>query len=265
MLTISIKKWLVVLTTLLICLLTLGILLVSSYSYPSRSLLENRVITIDPGHGGIDSGSSHAGVAEKEITLALAQAVVAELEKQGAQVILTRTVDDDLWNDVSIEEEINFTKIEYQEDLQLERNIDPRDRGIALGSRLPPTYRLGLRARLLKAENNNADLIISIHTNHYRSESAKGVVTLYQSHSLYSQRLAIALQNQLHHLLPGRSEPGIIADDFFILRRSKVPAVIVEIGFVSNKNDREFMLSNEGQKAIALAIVQGLEDYYKGL
>lgn len=245
----------------------LGIIFAKSNTFPwqSHSHLENRIIAIDPGHGGIDSGSTHAGITEKEITLALSSAIAQELQNKGATVVMTRSSDEDLWNDVSIEDEVNFTKNEYQEDLKLGYSIDPRDRGIALGNRRPPTYRLGLRARLLVAERNNVEVLISIHTNHFRSESAKGAVTLYQSHSLYSQRLAIGIQTHLDTLLPGRSAPGIVADDFFILRRSKVPSVIVEIGFVSNKSDREFMMSAEGQKAIAKAIARGLEDYFRGL
>lgn len=261
----NLKKFLIITAGTIGFLLTISFLFVKSNSFFSRSLLEERVITIDPGHGGIDSGSSHAGVTEKDITLAISKVIAAELEKHGASVILTRTDDTDLWNEVSIEDEINYTKREYQEDLELGRSIDPRDKGIALGNRRPPTYRLGLRARLLKAEANKSDILISIHTNHFRSESAKGAVTLYQPHSLYSQRLAIAIQNQLNSLLPGRNAPGIIADDFFVLRRSKIPTVIIEIGFVSNKHDREFMLSDEGQQAIANAIARGIEEYFKGL
>ena len=232
---------------------------------PADAQLDGYVIAIDPGHGGRDSGSSHAGFSEKEITLLLSQAIAEEIQSRGGIAILTRTTDTDLWDQVTYQEEIEFTKQEYELDQQLGRKIDPRDRGIALGTRFPPTYRLGLRARILTAQKHNAHVLISIHTNHYRAESAKGAVTLYQTHSLESRQLAAAIQHYLKELLPGRAEPGISPDNFFILRRSPVPTVLVEIGFVSNKRDREFMLSEAGRQAIANAVADGIQDYFRHL
>lgn len=225
--------------------------------------LDGYVVVIDPGHGGRDSGSSHAGYTEKEITLLISQAIADEIRARGGIAVLTRTTDTDLWDEVTYQEEIEYSKQEYEMDKQLGRKTDPRDLGIALGTRFPPTYRLGLRARLLTAQKHNAHILISIHTNHYRAESAKGAVTLYQEHSEQSRQLAAAIQHYLRDLLPGRAEPGISPDDFFILRRSPIPAVLVEIGFVSNKHDRELMLSEAGRKAIAKAVADGIQDYFR--
>lgn len=244
-------------------MLFLGILQKGPESIPASSIFESYIIAIDPGHGGRDSGSSYSQIPEKEVTLLLSTAIAAKIQSQGGTAILTRADDDDLWDLVSYQEEIEITKQEYLEDKELGRRIDRRDEGIALGTRYPPTYRLGLRARLLIAEQNNADILISIHTNHYRATSAKGAVTLYQPHSMESRRLAISIQKHLKELLPGRAEPGIIEDSFFILRRSKIPTVLIEIGFMSNRNDRLFMLSEAGQEAIAQAVVSGICDYFE--
>ncbi|MFY9298582.1 MAG: N-acetylmuramoyl-L-alanine amidase [Limnochordia bacterium] len=240
------------------CLLIAEPLIVSVVSE-----LDGYVVAIDPGHGGRDSGSSHAGFTEKDITLLLSMAIADEIRARGGIAVLTRDTDTDLWDQVTYQDEIEYTKKEYEQDLELGRKIDPRDRGIALGTRFPPTYRLGLRARLLVAQQHNANILISIHTNHFRSESAKGAVTLYQSHSDLSRQLAAAIQHYLKDLLPGRAEPGISPDDFFILRRSPIPAVLIEIGFVSNKHDREFMLSESGRQAIAKAVANGIQDYFR--
>ncbi len=229
---------------------------------PAKGKLAGYIVAIDSGHGGRDAGSDHGGVYEKNITLMLSEAIAAEVKAQGGIPVLTRTTDTDLWDAVTPEEEIEFTKQEYKEDLQLGKTIDARDKDIAIGTRQPPTYRLGLRARLLIAQQNHAHILISIHTNHYRSESAKGAVTLYQNHSQESQHLALAIQRYLKKLLPGRSESGIGANNFFILRRSKIPAVLIEVGFISNQKDREYMLSESGQLEIATAIVSGIEDFF---
>lgn len=255
----------VLLGTAAIIAIVMALVIFKPQVVPTEAKLTGYIVAVDPGHGGRDSGSAHAGVYEKEITLLLSKAIVKEINNRGGTAVITRDEDTDLWDYITYEQEIVITKQEYQEDLQLGRSIDSRDRDIALGTRYPPTYRLGLRSRLLIAEQHHANIMISIHTNHYRSESAKGAVTLYQPHSHESQQLALAVQRYLKDLLPGRAEPGIKPDNFFILRRSRIPTVLIEIGFVSNKQDREYMLSEKGQKEIAAAVVNGIEDYFAHL
>ncbi len=257
------RKSLVLLSIIVIIFLFLAIVQKKPESIPASSILKGYIIAIDPGHGGRDSGSSYSQIPEKEVTLLLSKVIAEKICSQGGTAVLTRTDDDDLWDRVSYKEEIEITKQEYLEDKNLGRRIDRRDEGIALGTRYPPTYRLGLRARLLIAEQNNADIFVSIHTNHYRATSAKGAVTLYQPHSMESRKLAISIQKYLKELLPGRAEPGIIEDNFFILRHSKIPTVLMEIGFMSNRYDRLFMLSETGQEAIAQAVVNGIRDYFE--
>ncbi len=257
------RKSLVLLSIIVIIFLFLAIVQKKPESIPASSILKGYIIAIDPGHGGRDSGSSYSQIPEKEVTLLLSKVIAEKICSQGGTAVLTRTDDDDLWDRVSYKEEIEITKQEYLEDKNLGRRIDRRDEGIALGTRYPPTYRLGLRARLLIAEQNNADIFVSIHTNHYRAASAKGAVTLYQPHSMESRKLAISIQKYLKELLPGRAEPGIIEDNFFILRHSKIPTVLMEIGFMSNRYDRLFMLSETGQEAIAQAVVNGIRDYFE--
>ncbi len=224
--------------------------------------LANRIIVLDPGHGGVDSGSNHAGLIEKDITLLISEIIAQQIALDGGVPILTRTTDTALWEIVTIHEEIEYTKVEFAQDKAAGRAIHPLDRHIVLGTRTPPRYRLGLRARLLVAEKNQAEVLLSIHTNHYQQESAKGVLTLYQTGSQQSLLLAQAIQKHLGPLLPGRPEPGIITDDFYLLRQSDIPAVIIEIGFISNTRDRTYMMSADGQLAIALAVSKGLQAYF---
>lgn len=227
--------------------------------------LEGRVIVIDPGHGGIDSGSSHGSLYEKDLTLLYGRVAAGALEAAGATVVLTRNTDTDLIDTVSVEEEIRISREEYVLDIQEGRRTDALDRGVAIGTRNPPAYRRGLRARLLMAEEQQAEIFISIHTNRFRSQSPEGAITLYQPDCPESKRLAQAIQAHLRVLMPGRSQPDVIADNFFILRRSKIPTVIVEIGFISNDDDRNFMMSEAGQDAIASAVVDGVKAFYANL
>lgn len=261
---IIIRKEYLVFTFLALMLLLIILFILTKTTVPTLSdvSLQGRIVAIDAGHGGIDGGSAHAGLYEKDITLMVSQTLAHRIEELGGAAIPTREDDRDLWDMITVEEEINITKREYEEDLELGRQIDERDRNIALGSRTPPTYRLGLRSRLLHAQNNQAEIMISIHTNHYRSENAKGAVTLYPQHSPESKELAASIQKYMSRILPGRAAPGIVADNFFILRHSKIPVVLVEIGFISNADNRDLMLSDTGQRAIADAIVYGIIDFW---
>ncbi|MGI6036657.1 MAG: N-acetylmuramoyl-L-alanine amidase family protein [Limnochordia bacterium] len=225
--------------------------------------LQGRIIAVDAGHGGIDGGSSYGSLLEKDLTLALAKILAKKLEEQGAVVILTRTTDTDLSDQISPQQEIALSKRDLESDRRLNRPTPARDRNVALGTRYPPRYRLGLRARILMATENEAEVLISLHTNKFRSAGVQGAANLYQKHSPDSKRLAECLQRYLGPLLPGRSKSPIVPDDFFILRRSPIPTVITEVGYISNTRDRKFIASAEGQEAIANAILKGLSDYFR--
>ena len=249
----------------LLLVLTIIVLATGSFAFlpvMGTNPLAGKVIAVDPGHGGIDGGSSHGNLREKSITLYLSQVLARELQSQGATVVLTRESDTDLFDGISVEREIAISKEEYLQDRQAGRKTHPLDRAVAQGTRIPPPYRLGLRTRLIIASQHQADVFLSIHTNKYRSSSARGSATLYQTHSPASKRLALAIQAHLGTLLPGRAQPDVIPDDFFLLRRSPIPTVIIEVGFISNARDREFMLSPKGAEAIAKAITKGLKDYF---
>lgn len=229
-----------------------------------RGPLAGKLIIVDPGHGGIDSGSSYRSLLEKDVVLVFSHELALSLQSHDGYAILTRSTDTDLSDRVSPEEEIDYSQEEYQEDRKQGLPTHPLDRGVALGTRYPPRYRRGLRARILEAREENADILISIHTNRFHLPQARGALTLYQEHSYESKLLAESIQDHLTPLLPGRT-PDCGSDNFFILRRSDVPTVIVEIGFITNERDREMMLTESGRQAIIEAITQGVIDYFAKL
>lgn len=230
-----------------------------------KNPLAGKIIVVDPGHGGVDTGSFAGGVYEKNITLLLAHTVAQALQSQGSLVILTRETDTDLSSLVTPEQELAFTKEEYHRYTVEKRKIHALDKSIAQGTRYPPRYRLGLRARLELARKTQADVLLSIHTNRYQTAGPRGALTLYQEHCLESKLLAESIQHYLGAVVPGREKRDCVPDDFFILRNSTIPSVIVEVGFISNPRDRELMQTKEGQKLIAEALLLGLKDYFERL
>lgn len=191
------------------------------------TVMAGRMIVIDPGHGGKDAGSRSAnGTLEKDITLEVSKRLAAILGQAGAVVILTR--ESDMWL------------------------ADPD---------APHKKRSDLTKRVEIANQNNADVFISIHVNSYiASRSQRGAQTFSQPGADESGIVSRFIQNELIRVLRNTNrKPKEI--DFFI-RHAKVPAVIVEIGFLSNNAEEKLLLDSSYQSKVAFAIYSGLVRYF---
>lgn len=182
-----------------------------------------KIIVIDPGHGGVDPGAIGInGIQEKEVTLKVAQEMVR----------------------------LSKTLFDNQIDIHLTRY---RDTLISLSDRI----RL---AKALKAE-----LFVSLHCNHATNLSAKGIeVYAYKkknAHSTQAIWLAHKLQKELKNQL-GFQSRGVKFANFQVLRETAqtCPEVLIELGFLSNKVESEYLLQDHNIQALALAILLGLED-----
>jgi N-acetylmuramoyl-L-alanine amidase len=188
--------------------------------------MAGKVIVVDPGHGGKDSGSrSSSGTLEKDITLEVSKRLAAMLGQAGASVLLTR--DCDMWL------------------------ADPE---------APHKKRSDLTRRVDMANSNNADAFISIHVNSFvHDRGQRGAQTFSQPGSEESKTLSLCVQDELSKMLNTKRKPKEI--DYFI-RRAKVPAVIVEIGFLSNPAEEKLLLDSAYQSKVAFAIYGGLVKYF---
>lgn len=191
------------------------------------------VWVLDAGHGGKDQGTSLNKVLEKDLTLQLTNRVAALIRKNkpGIKVVLTRT--DDTF--VSLEDRCKI------------------------------------------ASKARADLFLSIHINFAGQNlllsgtetfyaSKKGAQNMVQASHIErnaenSQLLAWLLQNSYFN--SGRpADRGARASNLYVLMHAEMPAVLTEVGFLSNRNDAAYMCSERGQKQIALDIYNALEAYY---
>jgi N-acetylmuramoyl-L-alanine amidase len=191
--------------------------------------LKNKVIVIDPGHGGVDPGAQNSGVKEKDINLDISLRLRKVLETKGCTVILTREVDKDFF--------------------------------------MPGKYvgrmakRIDLNQRISLASSNNADLFISIHSNSFPRRNTYGMETYYHQKSSTGKILAELIQKQLTQLQPENKRQAK-AGDYYLINQTKMPAVIVEVGFISNPRERKMLLSNDYRDSIANAIADGLVSYF---
>ena len=186
-------------------------------------------IIIDPGHGGRDPGK--VGVSEtleKEINLKTALYLKEILESQDIEVIMTREEDKDL-----AKTSTNFKASDMKE-------------------------------RVLLIQKSNADLVISIHQNSYTDPAVYGAQCFYHADSAESKELAASIQNQI---ITSTNQTKIREiksnNDYYLLKHSTLPTVIVECGFLSNPKEEQLLLTEEYQRKMAWAIHLGILQYIK--
>ncbi len=116
-----------------------------------------------------------------------------------------------------------------------------------------------LSARYNEANNWRADLFISIHCNAANTK-AYGCETYHCTGSIKGAELAKAVQN---HLVAetGRANRGVKAANYAVIKHTNMPAILVETAFIDNYDDNQFLASESGRKACAMAIYKGVCDY----
>ncbi|AIQ48119.1 N-acetylmuramoyl-L-alanine amidase [Paenibacillus sp. FSL R7-0273] len=135
--------------------------------------------------------------------------------------------------------------------LKKENNVD------VVLTRSDDTF-LELKDRAAIANNLNADLFISVHANSSSSSAASGTETYYQRES--SKALANVMQKYLVQST-GLSNRGVRYGNFHVIRETKMPAVLLEAGYLSNKGDESVLFKDDVQNKIAEGIVSGIKEY----
>lgn len=175
--------------------------------------IKNKVIVIDPGHGGNDTGALRGNILEKDLTLAIALKVRNELKEKGfTKVILTRSSD--------------------------------------------TTLQLADRVRI--ANDYNADIFVSIHINSSVKTEVHGIETHYYSESGYN--VAKTIHKELMSNIQA-VDRGLFKSKFYVINHTEAPAVLLELGFISNEQERNLLTSEKRQTDSAQAIADGIVNY----
>jgi len=229
------------------------------FPVPEEPVLPDRLrsarIVLDPGHGGKDPGASgEGGIREKDVVLEISRLVKGLLEVKGYRVVLTREGD----------------------------------------AFIPLRRRTGI------ANRSGADIFVSIHANAALNDLARGTETFYyaratdslarrlarlenavfqkgrgdggigngagegsddkQSRLVKSVRLAGKIQKSLAAVSPG-PDRGVKAAEFYVLKYTRMPSVLVETGFISNHHEGNLLNDLEYRRKLAGAIARGIDDY----
>ena len=183
-----------------------------------------KTIVLDPGHGGIDPGKVGInGVIEKEINLEIAAKVKTLLEEKGFAVAMTREQDE----------------------------------------MLDGTKREDMKKRVEIINEIKPDLAVSIHQNSYTDPEVSGAQTFYYSESEEGRLYAELIQNQLLEFDKTNHRQAKANNNYYLLTRTEVPAVIVECGFLSNEKEAVKLSDHTYQEEISKVIVDGIESCFE--
>lgn len=182
-------------------------------------------VFVDQGHGLPWPGAVHGEIQEHVIVFNVGQVLEQELRRRGYVVLKTRD------NEKAL--------------LASDRTAD-------------------LEARAEKANKFQADIFISLHCNSVDSPTASGVETWYWFSSEQGKRLAFLVQNSLIKQF-GMKDRGIKPNSgYIVLKKSQMPGVLVELGFISNEEDRRKLTAADYSKKVAEAISNSIDAYFKG-
>ena len=214
-----------------------GILMVSMFVlaregavYVTSLQVENKsraCVVIDAGHGGSDPGK--VGInnqLEKEINLKIAEILKDFLQAEGIEVVMTRESDAGLYDEGASNKKVQ-----------------------------------DMKRRLEIIEKADPVIVVSIHQNSYHEEYVKGAQVFYYSTSESSRQLAEVIQEQLRSLDPDNRREAKGNDSYFLLKKTSKPIVIVECGFLSNREEAEKLSSALFQEKMAWNIHMGIMKY----
>lgn len=184
----------------------------------------DRVIVLDPGHGGSQPGaSSPNGIKEKDLNLKISLKVEAALKQLGYNVIMTRDSD----------------------------------------------TTVGLYERPGKANGIYADIFVSIHANSSTSPTPSGIEVLYSPATTGTNKkvdqypLAKMVMDEILKAT-GAKERGVIKrPDLVVIREANMPAILVEVGFLSNAEEERQITNDSYQNKLVEGIIKGIEKYFE--
>lgn len=231
------KTYFIPIAVLVLCCLAFLLLSYISYHKIDKMALalaekRNPVIVIDPGHGGEDGGAAGKNSAlEKDINLAIALQLEKLLKSSGMRVVMTRTTDASICDD--------------HLDTVRERKVSD------------------LHNRLKIIEEQGDCIFISIHQNHFTESRYSGAQIFYSKNTDGSKILAENIKSRIVELIQpeNKRETKPATSSIYLLWNTKVTAVLVECGFLSNDSEAAKLNDKTYQQQMAFCVYSGLLDY----
>ena len=183
------------------------------------------IVFIDAGHGGKDNGANYLNIYEDEINLNIAKKLYEKCIDKNFMAFISRTGDYDLSS--------LYAKNHKQEDLKH-------------------------RAEIIN--HSGCDIFVSIHTNQYHSNEVSGSMVYYEKQDEQSYLLAKSVQKELNILT--NKDKKVHFDNFYLFKNCDKPGILIEVGFISNEEERIKLLNEQYQEALVNAIYEGIYQFY---
>ena len=204
-----------------------------SLPLPSKnvSMQTNFTVVIDAGHGGEDGGCEGYGLVEKTLNLDIALKIADMLESEGVSVVLTRETDILLYD----------------------KNDNYEGKKKALD----------LRKRVEITTNCENPIFVSIHMNYFAQTKYSGLQVWYSKNNEHSRILANHIQSKTQSMLQPKNKRTIkeATSSIFVLDNLYCPAVLVECGFLSNRDDALALSDENYRQILAKTIFSAIMDY----
>lgn len=220
-----------------------------------------KIIVIDPGHGGIDPGAiGLSRTREKDVVLAFSQALRDMLLRDGRyEVLLTRSTDDFL----TLRDRVRFAR-DHEADLFIAVHADTVRGQEARGATI---YTLSEKASDAEAEalahkENRADIIGGLDLGTENQEVTGILIDLVQreskNHSVFFARKAVS---EMRDVTRFTGKP-LRSAGFVVLKAPDVPSVLIELGYLSSKQDEAQLTSDTWRNQVAGAMAKAIDKYF---
>lgn len=220
-------------TLLLICLVAAFGFIKKRVTTVSATPVTFKTVIIDPGHGGFDGGAvAPDGTFEKDVNLEISLKIKDILSLCGFNVVMTR-----------------------QEDSGTEDNS---------GDSISGRKKSDMKNRLSLMQGGDS-IYVSIHLNKFTTSAASGTQVFYTPNFKEAKTLGECIQSSVISRLQPENHRVIKRgnDSTYLLKNAKIPAVIVECGFLSNNGDLVKLKDEAYQQKLAFCIASGIMEYYK--
>lgn len=220
---------------------------------------QRQIVVIDAGHGGHDPGASSSHATEKWVVLAVALELKALLEQEGIEVILTRGDDTFL----TLQQRSLFSSSDRNIFVSIHANAATATKASGIetwvfGEPLEP----GMLDRAI-SENGGGAEGQALTEEARRAATSLATDILREAQLNFSMALAETVQRHLVDAT-GALDRGVRANLFYVIRNARIPAILVEVGFVSNPEEGKLLASDSYQKKLAAALADGVLEFLRG-
>jgi len=225
-----------------------------------------KTVVIDPGHGGHDPGAHGLNTVEKDVVLDVSKRLRDLLSEKYPQIKVIMTRDRDVFIPLFERARIaNDAKADLF--ISVHANFMPRS-SVTIGTE---TYVMGLHTaaynlEVAKRENEAIRLEENYRSNYdYDPDSPEGHIlfSMYQNAHLDQSILFGQFVENSYAEHAGRKSRGVKQAGFVVLKATTMPSVLLEIGFLSNREEELYLRSPEGKQKLAESIFRGFTSYKK--